>query len=90
MRALAGLLAAANALVGLRALLQAVGVLRNAKYATGTTAAFAAIFLALGTWGLYAAASGAATPRTALWLGLAPWALGGVVLFLQLALGNPQ
>lgn len=89
MRALAFAIALANAGIGARAALQAAGVLRDGKYATGTTAAFAVLFLGLGAFSLFAAWSGW-PPRTVTWIGLAPWALGAFVLFLQLLVGNPQ
>lgn len=88
MKLLALAVAALNLALGLRAALQALHVLDTAKYAQGTTVTFALLFLALGGCGLYAALAGPA--KTALWIGVAPWALGVAVLFVTMVTSSQQ
>jgi hypothetical protein len=81
--------AAINLYLGARCFLNLVGVLHTAKYATGTTALFAVLFLGFAAAGAWFALWGGNT-RLAFWLGFGPWALAIVVLFIQLVIGDPR
>lgn len=89
MKFLVWLMAAINLWFGARAALNVVGILQTSKYATGTTALFAVLCLGLGTWSVYLILTGGSL-RQALLVGVAPWAVGIVVLFLTMILSNPR
>ena len=69
--------------------LNAVGVLRSAKYAQVTTVIFGVLFLCMGVYGAYTAYSGT-NLKLALWLGIGPWLLAIVVMFLAMITGSQQ
>lgn len=89
MRVVAWIIAIINALFGLNALLNALGILQSSKYGNGTTWFVALLFTGLAAWSLYTLFGGGSA-RQALWLGLAPWLIALVVMFFTLALGNWQ
>ena len=79
---LGGLMAAANLYLGLRFLLNVVGLLHTTKYGPIATAVYALLFLGLGGGGLYAA-FWAHQGRLALLLGLGPWLIALVGLIFS-------
>lgn len=89
MRVIAWIIAIINALFGLNALLNAVGILQSSKYGTGTTWFVAPLFTGLAAWSLYTLLGGGSA-KQALWLGLAPWLIAVVVMFFSLVFGNWQ
>lgn len=78
-----------NIYFGGNALLNALGVLQSSKYARSTTVIAAVLFLGMGAYGAYTAWT-AGNLRAALWIGIGPWVLMLVVLFLTMILSNPR
>jgi len=78
-----------NLYFGGNALLNAVGALQTSKYARSTTVIAAILFLGMGAFGAYTAWT-SGNLRTALWIGIGPWLIALVVMFLTLVLSNPR
>lgn len=89
MRIVVSLLAAWNLWFGLRAALNVLGVLQTSKYGLATTVLAALLGLGLGGYGAWLAWEGRDL-RQGLVLGLAPWGVGIVIVFISLVLGDPR
>lgn len=87
MRVLAWIVTGLNLWFALSTLFNAID--RNSKYSLGMTWFVGLLFLGLGAYGVYALLH-QVPAKHALWIGVAPWLLLVVVMFLQLALGNWQ
>ncbi|MDX2283192.1 MAG: hypothetical protein NW241_03485 [Bacteroidia bacterium] len=83
---LSGLVSAGNLYLGVRFLLNVLGLLQTTKYGPGATAAFAILFLLLGGGGLYAAIW-MGHVRIALLLSAGPWALALIGLVISALIG---
>ena len=83
MRYLVWLISAVNVYFGLRALLNAIGVLQTSKYSQATTVIFAILFLGLGAAGFYISIA-KNNPKLALLVAFGPWVLALVVLFITM------
>jgi hypothetical protein len=83
------LLTVVNLWFGGHAALNALGILRHGMYGQATTVTFAIVFLGMGAYGAYTAWTGGPL-RLAMWIGLGPWLIALVVMFLTLVLSNPQ
>lgn len=89
MKYAAWLAAAWNLWIGGRMFLNTIHVLHDSKYSQGATAAGAVLLLAGAAAGLwFSIARGDA--RTALLVGLAPWAAGFVIALVSLLTGRQQ
>ncbi len=89
MKFLVWLISAVNVFLGLRCFLNAIGVLRTAKYGQATTVIFAILFLGLGAAGFYLAIA-RNEPKLALLICFGPWLLGIAVLFFTMIFSNHQ
>ncbi|MCA9739026.1 MAG: hypothetical protein R3E98_07195 [Gemmatimonadota bacterium] len=89
MRILVSLVAALNLWFGVRAALNVLGILQTSKYGTPTTVLAALLGLGLGGYGAWLAWMGKDL-RHGLLVGLAPWVLGVVVVFISLVVGDPR
>jgi hypothetical protein len=89
MKVFVWLMSAVNLYFGLRALLNAVGILQTSKYAQTTTVIFAVLFLLLGAAGFYFT-SAKHNPKLGLLIAFGPWALAAVVLFVQMTTSKHQ
>lgn len=89
MKILLALISAANLWFGLKAALNLLGLMQDAKYGTATTALVALLGFGLGAWGAYAAWTGAGVPR-ALVIGAAPWIIGVIAVVLSLLFSDPR
>lgn len=83
MKYLVWLISAVNGYLGLRALLNAIGVLQTSKYSQATTVIFAILFLGLGAAGFYISIA-KNNPKLALLVAFGPWVLALVVLFITM------
>jgi len=72
-----------NVYLGLRALLNAIGVLQTSKYSQATTVIFAVLFLGLGAAGFYVSIV-KHNPKLGLMVAFGPWVLALVVLFITM------
>lgn len=81
------LISAVNLWLGLRAALNAIGVLQTSKYSQATTIIFAILFLALGATGFYVTIV-KHNPKLGLLVSVGPWLLAIVVLFVQMMTGD--
>jgi len=77
------LASAANVYLGLRALLNAIGVLQTSKYSQATTVIFAVLFLGLGGAGFYVSIL-KNNPKLGVLVAVGPWLLALVVLFITM------
>ena len=83
------LLSALNLYVGVRCLLNVLGVLQTSKYSRTATAVFAVLFIGMGVAGYFLTiARGDA--RLGLVIALGPWILGLVVLLLTMLTSSYQ
>lgn len=89
MRILVFLVAVLNLWFGVRAALNVLGLLQTSKYGTATTAITALLGLGLGGYGAWAAWLGRDLHQGLL-VGLAPWVVGVVVVFISLLVGHPR
>lgn len=87
MRGVAWAIAVLNVLFGFKTLLNAID--RRSKYSRATTWLAVALFLALGGVGVFWMLTGRSVTM-ALWIGVAPWAAGILLMFLSLTVGNWQ
>lgn len=83
MKYLVWLISAVNVYLGLRASLNAIGVLQTSKYSQSSTVIFAILFLGLGAAGFYISIA-KNNPRLALFVAFGPWVLALVVLFITM------
>lgn len=83
MKYLVWLISAVNVYLGLRASLNAIGVLQTSKYSQATTVVFAILFLGLGAAGFYISIA-KNNPKLALLVAFGPWVLALVLLFIQM------
>lgn len=83
MRTLAVLAAVLNLYLGTRCLLNALHILHTSKYSQASTVVFTMLFLGFGALGLYYALM-RHDGRTGLLVGVGPWVLAGVVLFVTM------
>ena len=83
MKYLVWLISAVNVYLGLRAALNAIGVLQTSKYSQATTVIFAILFLGLGVAGFYLTIA-QNNPKLALLVAFGPWVLALVVLFITM------
>jgi hypothetical protein len=77
------LVSALNVYMGLRAALNAIGVLQTSKYSQATTVIFAILFLGLGAAGFYVTIA-RSNPKLGLLVAVGPWLLAFVVLFITM------
>ncbi len=77
------LVSALNVYMGLRAALNAIGVLQTSKYSQATTVIFAILFLGLGAAGFYVTIA-RNNPKLGLLVAVGPWLLAFVVLFITM------
>lgn len=77
------LVSALNVYLGLRAFLNAIGVLQTSKYSQATTVIFAILFLGLGAAGFYVTIA-RNNPKLGMLLAVGPWLLALVVLFITM------
>jgi hypothetical protein len=82
-------LSAVNLYLGTRCLLNVVGVLQTSKYAPGTTAIFAVLFLGFAAASLWFAFWGN-NLKLAVWLSVGPWVLALAVLFFSMIFSRHQ
>jgi hypothetical protein len=83
------LISAVNVYLGLRASLNAVGVLQTSKYSQATTVIFAILFLGLGVAGFYISIA-KNNPKLALLVAFGPWVLAMIVLFITMVTSDYQ
>jgi hypothetical protein len=83
---LSGLISAGNLYLGVRFLLNVLGLLQTTKYGPGATAVMAVLFLLLGAAGLYAAIW-TGNVRLALLLSAGPWVLALIALIISASIG---
>ena len=83
MKYLVWLISAVNVYFGLRASLNAIGVLQTSKYSQAATVIFAILFLGLGAAGFYISVA-KNNPKLALLVAFGPWVLALVVLFITM------
>jgi hypothetical protein len=76
-------ISAINLWLGLRAALNAVGVLQTSKYSQTTTILFALLFLGFGAAGFYATIL-RNDLRVGLLVSVGPWVLAAVILFVSM------
>ncbi|MEW5917967.1 MAG: hypothetical protein AB1762_16305 [Gemmatimonadota bacterium] len=89
MKVFVWLISSVNLYFGLRALLNAVGILQTSKYAQTTTVIFAVLFLALGAAGFYFSTA-KNNAKLGLLIAFGPWVLAAVVLFIQMTTSRHQ
>ena len=77
------LVSALNVYLGLRAFLNAIGVLQTSKYSQATTVIFAILFLGLGAAGFYVTIA-RNNPKLGMLVAVGPWLLALVVLFITM------
>ena len=77
------LASALNVYLGLRAFLNAIGVLQTSKYSQATTVIFAILFLGLGAAGFYVTIA-RNNPKLGMLVAIGPWLLALVVLFITM------
>jgi len=77
------LVSAVNVYLGLRAFLNAIGVLQTSKYSQATTVIFAFLFLGLGAAGFYVSIA-KNNPKLGLMVAFGPWVLALVILFITM------
>jgi hypothetical protein len=77
------LVSALNVYLGLRAFLNAIGVLQTSKYSQATTVIFAILFLGLGAAGFYVTMA-RNNPKLGMLVAVGPWLLALVVLFITM------
>jgi len=77
------LISALNVYLGLRAFLNAIGVLQTSKYSQATTVIFAILFLGLGAAGFYVTIA-RNNPKLGMLVAVGPWLLALVVLFITM------
>lgn len=83
MKYLVWLISAVNVYLGLRASLNAIGVLQTSKYSQASTVIFAILFLGLGAAGFYISIA-KNNPKLALLVAFGPWVLAILVLFVTM------
>ncbi|MGH7694972.1 MAG: hypothetical protein ACRENH_08325 [Gemmatimonadaceae bacterium] len=77
------LVSALNVYLGLRAFLNAIGVLQTSKYSQAATVIFAILFLGLGAAGFYVTIA-RNNPKLGMLVAVGPWLLAIVVLFITM------
>ena len=76
-------LLAVDSYIGIRFLLNVLGILKTSKYGSGSTALYAFLFLGLSITGFYFLFI-RHDLRTSLWLSAGPWVLGLLILFITM------
>jgi hypothetical protein len=89
MKPIVWLISALNLYIGLRCFLNAVHVLHTTKYSPTATAIFAVLFLGMGVTGFYFAIAGK-DPRLVMLVGLGPWLLALLILFVTMVTSSYQ
>jgi hypothetical protein len=83
MKVIAGLLLLLDAYIGIRFLLNMIGVLQTSKYSKNATAFYAILFTVLAIAGIYFLFI-KPNKQWALWISIAPWALMLLILFITM------
>ncbi len=76
-----------NVYLGMRSLLNVIGILQTSKYSRTATAVFAILFLGMGIIGIYFFLE-KHNARLALWIGIGPWALALLFLLFNMLTGD--
>lgn len=89
MKYLVWIVSALNIYFGFRCVLNAIHVLHTSKYSQTTTGIFAILFLGLGATGFYVTLA-LHDACLGMLVGVGPWLLALVVLFLAMITGKQQ
>ena len=83
MKVIAGLLLLLDAYIGIRFLLNVIGILQTTKYSKNATVVYAILFTGLAMVGIYFLFI-KPDKQIALWISIAPWVLMLLILFITM------
>lgn len=84
---LAWIISSINVYIGIRFMLNVLHVLQTSKYSKTATFIYAILFLCMGLLGIYFSCI-KHNNGPALWIGIAPWVLALIFLFINMLTGD--
>lgn len=84
---LAWIISSINVYIGIRFMLNVLHVLQTSKYSKTATFIYAILFLCMGLLGIYFSCI-KHNNGLALWIGIAPWVLALIFLFINMLTGD--
>lgn len=87
LKLIAIMLAGLNGYLGCRFFLNVIGVLQTSKYGSAATLIYAILFMGLSA-AAYVVLYKHGSVALSCWLGLAPWVISGIFLFINMLAGD--